>query len=307
MAQNSTDFKAVILAGGSGERFWPLSTSEKPKQFLDIFGGKSLIAQSVSRLGKVVKPENVYVITANHLVSLTRKELKGIPKKNIIGEPMRRDTGAAVALGVKTAGKGVIAFFPADQLVTNVKAFQVSLKEAVKKAEAVDTIVTLGIKPTRPATEFGYIDPKAGKFVEKPDAKKAKALVKRGCLWNAGMFIARSEVFKSAFAKFAPELKDVSLKDYPNLKRISFDYAVMEKLPRVEVVASDCGWDDVGGYGALAKYHPELVDAEGNLVKSVAQEIKLLGVKNLIVVATAKGILVAEKSKIGDIKRLFAK
>ena len=201
-----SDFKAIILAGGSGERFWPLSTPEKPKQFLRVFGGESLIRQSVGRLKGLVKPKDVFVITSNALVAATRKELPEIPKQNIIGEPMRRDTGAAVALGVGVAGKGVLGFFPSDQLVAKPVAFRKAVGEAVARAKAKDAIVTLGIKPTFPATGFGYVDPKSGRFVEKPNVAKAKAYLKKGYLWNAGMFIGRAETFKAAFAAHAPAL-----------------------------------------------------------------------------------------------------
>ena len=169
-----SDFKAIIPAGGSGERFWPLSTPERPKQFLSVFGNESLIRQSVSRLKGLVKPKDVYVITAKALVGVTRKELPEIPKANVIGEPMRRDTGAAVALGVGVAGKGVLGFFPADQIAANPAGFRKAVSAAIARAKKTDAIVTIGIKPTFPATGFGYVNPQSGQFVEKPDEKKPR-------------------------------------------------------------------------------------------------------------------------------------
>ena len=192
---STSTFKAVILAGGSGERFWPLSTPERPKQFLRVFGGASLIRQAVSRLDGLVSPKDVFVVTAKNLVAATQKELPELPKGNILGEPMRRDTGAAVALGVGLAASDadpVIGFFSSDQMVANSKAFRKVVSKAVALARRKSVIVTLGIKPTYPATCFGYISPKTRTFVEKPDAKKAKKYVKAGYLWNAGMFIARA-------------------------------------------------------------------------------------------------------------------
>jgi len=334
-------FKAIILAGGSGERFWPLSTPERPKQFLSVFGGESLIRQSVSRLKGLVKPEDVYVITSKALVAATRRELPEVPKANIVGEPMRRDTGAAVALGVGIAGEGVLGFFPSDQLVTKPERFRKTLRKAIGLAKQVKVkgegerrtcsspIVTIGIRPEFPSTSFGYVDPKSGRFIEKPDARKAKAYLKKGYLWNAGMFIGKAEAFRAAFAAYAPELVSISTirrfddstirRFYDALPRISFDYAVMEKLPRVAVVKGDFGWDDVGSYGAFDRYFPHdsrgnvregpctVVEADGNICVARAARISLLGVKNLVIVTTPDSVLVADKSRLTEMKKLFGK
>lgn len=334
------DFKAIILAGGSGERFWPLSTVKKPKQFLSVFGDESLIRQSVSRLKGLVKPENVFVVTSKALVAVTRRELPEIPRANIIGEPMRRDTGAAVALGVAVAGTGVLGFFPADQIVTKPAAFRATLKEAVRRAES-SSIVTIGIQPTYPATGFGYVDPKTGKFVEKPNAQKAKNYLRKGYCWNAGMFIGKAESFRAAFAAYAPALLPLTshlsppsfdlqpltsdlprshpslAKLYISLPRISFDYAVMEKLPRVEVVKGDFGWDDVGSFAAFDKHFARGKDGnialgdvhavESTNCTAVAKgaKIALLGVKDLVVVTTKEAVLVVAKDKVAELKKLF--
>ena len=341
----SGTFKAVILAGGSGERFWPLSTPERPKQFLRVFGGASLIRQAVSRLDGLVSPRDVFVVTAKNLVAATRKELPEVPKGNILGEPMRRDTGAAVALGVGLAtgdGDPVVGFFSSDQMVANPKAFRKVVLKAVALARRKPVIVTLGIKPTYPATCFGYISPKTRTFVEKPDAKTAKKYVKAGYLWNAGMFIARASTFRGAFAAHAPELERLTrletdgtnrtdgtrsrstaiaggslAKLYSALPKISFDYAVMEKAKNVEVVPSDFGWDDVGSFAAFDKYFPHdsrgnvregpcnVVEADGNICVARSARISLLGVKNLVVVTTPDAVLVADKSRLTDMKKLF--
>ena len=317
-------FKAIILAGGSGERFWPLSTPENPKQFLRVFGGESLIRQSVSRLKGLVKPKDVFVITSKALVAATRRELPEIPKANIVGEPMRRDTGAAVALGVGVAGQGVLGFFSSDQLATKPEKFRKAVSAAIAKAKRTDAIVTIGIKPEYPATGFGYVNPKTGQFVEKPNERKAKEYLRKGYLWNAGMFIGRSEAFKSAFAEFAPALLPLAASSvsrlasfYEKLPKISFDYAVMEKLKNVKVVKGDFGWDDVGSYGAFDKYFPHdsrgnvregpctVVEADGNICVARSARISLLGVKNLVVVTTPDSVLVADKSRITEMKKLF--
>ena len=318
-------FKAIILAGGSGERFWPLSTPEKPKQFLRVFGGESLIRQSVSRLKGLVEARDIFVITSKALVAATRKELPEVPKANVIGEPMRRDTGAAVALGVGVAGSGVLGFFSSDQLATNPVKFRKTVAAAIAKAMRKDAIVTIGIKPEYPATGFGYVDPKSGRFVEKPNEAKARQYLKKGYLWNAGMFIGRAEIFKAAFAAHAPALVPLlsspvsRLKSsYESLPRISFDYAVMEKLKNVEVVKGDFGWDDVGSYGAFDKYFPHdsrgnvregpctVVEADGNICVARSARISLLGVKNLVVVTTPDAVLVADRGRVTELKKLFA-
>ena len=320
-----SEFKAVILAGGSGERFWPLSTPERPKQFLNVFGGESLIRQAFTRLSGLVRPEDVFVVTSAALVDATRRELPELPRGNVVGEPMRRDTGAAVALGVAVAGDGTLGFFPADQMVAKPKAFRRAVSRAIATAERRDTIVTIGVRPTYPATSFGYVDPKRGTFVEKPDARKAARYLRLGFLWNAGMFIARSSVFRDAFAAHAPSLLPLlsyggsrHLRSvYEPLPRISFDYAVMEKLPRVAVVKGDFGWDDVGSYGAFDRYFPHdsrgnvregpctVVEADDNICVARSARISLLGVKNLVVVTTPDAVLVADKSRLADMKRLF--
>ena len=332
----SGTFKAVILAGGSGERFWPLSTPERPKQFLRVFGGESLIRQALARLDGLVAPEDAFVVTTKSLVAATRKELPEVPKGNIIGEPMRRDTGAAVALGVGLAAGAddpVIGFFSSDQMVAKPKEFRKVVKKAVALARRRPAIVTIGIKPDYPATCFGYISPKTRAFVEKPDAEKAKKYVKAGYLWNAGMFIARASVFRGAFAAHAPELEKLAnigggvgpiapaklARLYAALPKISFDYAVMEKAKNVEVVPGDFGWDDVGSFAAFDKYFPHdargnvregpctVVEADGNICVARSARISLLGVKNLVVVTTPNAVLVAEKSRLTEMKRLFAK
>ena len=158
-------FRAVILAGGAGERFWPISTEARPKQFLDVFGGKSLIGQCAGRLKGVACAEGVFVVTTKGLLAATRRELADIPRRNIAGEPMRRNTCAAVALGLGLAGgegSDVVGFFPADQLVAKPVAFRAALKKAIAVARRSDAIVTLGIKPDHPSPAFGYVEPGSG-------------------------------------------------------------------------------------------------------------------------------------------------
>lgn len=329
-------FKAVILAGGSGERFWPLSTPERPKQFLSVFGGESLIRQSVSRLGGLAGPEDTFVVTSHALAAATVAELPELDRSHVVGETMRRDTGPAVALGVGIAapkGDPVVGFFPSDHLIGSPARFRATLRKAIALARKGESIVVIGIMPSYPATAFGYVDPVKGRFVEKPDLAKAKRYLKAGYLWNAGMFIARASVFRRALELCAPALAGLAAPGgvsvralgaaYEPLPRISFDYAVMEHVSRgvgglgVAVVPGDFGWDDVGGYGAFDKYYPHdadgnvregecrAVDSSGNICVARAASISLVGVKNLVVVTTPDAVLVADKSHLSEMKRLF--
>ena len=329
-------FKAVILAGGSGERFWPLSTPERPKQFLSVFGGESLIRQSVARLGGLAGPEDTFVVTSHALAAATVAELPELDRSHVVGEPMRRDTGPAVALGVGIAapeGDPVVEFFPSDHLIGSPARFRATLRKAIALARKGESIVVIGIMPSYPATAFGYVDPVKGRFVEKPDLAKAKRYLKAGYLWNAGMFIARASVFRRALELCAPALAGLAAPGgvsvralgaaYEPLPRISFDYAVMEHVSRgvgglgVAVVPGDFGWDDVGGYGAFDKYYPHdadgnvregecrAVDSSGNICVARAASISLVGVKNLVVVTTRDAVLVADKSHLSEMKRLF--
>ena len=344
-------FHAVILSGGSGERFWPLSTPARPKQFLTVFGGKSLLRQAVDRLDGLVPPERIHVVTAKSLMAATRRELPEIPRANLVGEPCRRDTGAAVAVACaqveRIAGENaVVAILTADQLMADVKAFRRMLADAAIAAAKTRSIVTMGVAPTYPATGFGYIRfgakvPVAAKtefrrvsaFVEKPDERTAKRYLASGdYVWNAGMFVWRVDTMKRALVEHAPALaileaaaadpknrvSSVVAKLYPQLPKISFDYAVMEKARDVVVSSGDFGWDDVGTWSSAAKHLPS--DARGNVVKgavtlldaestvAVAEgpRIAALGVKDLVVVTTKDAVLVAHKSRAQDLKKLLA-
>ena len=335
----NSKFSAVILAGGSGERFWPLSTPDRPKQFLDYFGGQSLIRQTVSRLDGFVRIEDTFVLTTKELRSATVKELRELPSANIVSEPVRRDTLAAIALGVGVSGRDddcVIGFFPSDHLVNKNTKFRAALRKAVSLAGSKNCIVTIGVKPACASTAFGYIDPVTGRFFEKPDKSAAGKYIDAGFLWNAGMFFARAGVFRTLFNKYAPAVLPLSqgrvgksrlAAFYSSLAKISFDYAVMEKLPQkpalkrgdtvLEVVTGDFGWDDVGGYGAFDKYFPHdengnvregectAVESESNICIARGAKLSLLGVKNLIVVSTAGNVLVADKSRAAELKKLF--
>lgn len=256
---------AIILAGGCGERLWPLSTPENPKQFLKIFDDKALILQAVERVDGFVPIENILVVTAQSLVKRTRKELPMLPAGNIVGEPCRRNTAAAVALAVREAKRrggeaSVCCILTADHLISSTAKFRSALKRAVVLADKSDAIVTIGIKPTRPETGFGYIDSTQCKFVEKPNAQTARKYLKAGTFfWNSGMFIFKTSVMEAELSRFLPKTASLITarnwkKVYPTLDSISIDYAVMEKTTRLQMVPASFKWDDVGSFEAISAH-----------------------------------------------------
>jgi mannose-1-phosphate guanylyltransferase len=287
---------AVIMAGGKGERFWPLSTSKHPKQLLALVGDKPLIAQAADRLEGLVSPENVFVVTNADLVDATREAAPQLPPENIVGEPIGRDTAAAVACGgalVKAKDpNGVFAVLTADQVMGDREVFSVTLKGGMDLAEQNNILVTIGIEPTFPSTGFGYIESgerfqtlenvefrKAVRFVEKPDEATATAYLSTGrFFWNSGMFIWSVQSLEEAFGAHCPEMK--KLMDtltgfavdgnitagmdatYPSLGKISIDYALMESADNIVMACGTFAWDDVGSWPALESHFPQ--DAGGN-------------------------------------------
>lgn len=321
---------AIIIAGGSGERLWPLSTPERPKQFVELFGGKPLIRHAMDRLAGFVAPSNVLVVTAKSLVAQTKKALPALPAENILAEPCRRNTAPAVALATREAKKrggsdAVCCILTADQLMEPEAEFRKALKKAVTLAYRGRKIVTLGIKPTYAATGFGYIDTaaKPPRFVEKPDAKKAARFLKKGTfLWNSGMFIYRADVMEAALREFAPDTaRLMDAKDwkriYPSLESISIDYAVMEKSKDIAVVPASFKWDDVGSWNSVPGRFEHDADGNTRIGKTAVYDVKdsvvistsdhltaLVGMKDVVVVHTDKVTLVCARSKAQDVKKL---
>ena len=299
---------AVIMAGGRGERFWPLSTVARPKQFLTLFGGRTLLTQAVDRLAGLIPPERILIITSRALVPATCEAAWNLPAENIIGEPQGRDTAAACALACALVSQrdqqGVACILTADQLMADVEAFRRILADSVTVAAAHDVIVTIGVEPTYPATGFGYVETagkletgtattfqRALRFVEKPDAKVAAEYLAGGrhC-WNAGMFIWRVTVMQQAMAQHAPQLLELcrqaaatppagldALLDtiYPRLARISVDFAIMEHLQNIVVARGAFGWDDVGTWSAVASHIA--ADAAGNVVVGACEAVDAIG------------------------------
>jgi len=343
----------VIMAGGRGERFWPQSRESTPKHLLPIVGDKPMLTQTVDRVTGVVPAENIFVITTQAQLEGCRQACPDLPLANIVAEPVGRDTAAATGLAmllVKHRNAGAtFAMLPADHVIRDTAEYAKLLNVAFEAAESADVLVTLGIKPGAPETGFGYIH-RAGpwrkiggrdvmqveRFVEKPDHETAQRYYKSGeYYWNAGMFVWRVPVVEAAFKAHAPELHagllklDAAVKAaggwaaglaqvYPSLKKISVDYAVMEKSRNVVVVPATFDWDDVGAWPALAKHlapdehgnvlrgHAVVEKGSNNIVISTdGHLVGAVGVSNLVVVHTPGATLVCPKERAQDIKALL--
>ncbi len=286
---------ALILAGGSGERFWPLSRRNRAKQLLRLVSERTLLEETVARLEGFVPTERILILTNIEQEKGVRDLLEGFPKQNIIAEPTKRDTAAAVALGAGWVAardhSATMLAFPADHVIADRAAFQETMKTAAGAAEETGALVTIGIKPTWACPGFGYIEQgepvrlrsdgkiavhRVVRFREKPNTDLAESFLRKGNFrWNAGMFVWSVPTVLSEFNRHAPELADFisqvrSPKDldkilherFAKLPRISFDYAIMEKAEHVLVVEASFDWDDVGSWQAVARYFKK--DEHGN-------------------------------------------
>ncbi|MGI5869791.1 MAG: mannose-1-phosphate guanylyltransferase [Kiritimatiellia bacterium] len=291
----SKNLHAVIMAGGRGERFWPVSRFSRPKQFVTLFGGKPLLAIAVERLQGLVPPENVLIVTSADLVALSREALPEVPPENVLGEPFGRDTAAACALGTawaawKGGDSATVAVLTADHLIARPDVFRQTLRDTAALVAREGKIGVMGIVPQYPATGYGYLEagaPVEGaggatsfmdvkRFVEKPDEATAKQYVASGRhFWNSGMFLWSVGTFMDALKSFRPPLFEMAermrgkfgepdfdaalLAEYEKLDRISVDYAIMEKARNLVAARGDFGWDDVGTWVSAAD-HFEKVD-----------------------------------------------
>jgi len=276
MNDHSLRRAVVILAGGAGTRLRPLSSEERPKQFLNLFAGRSLLQLTWDRVAPLVPPDAVFVSTHEGYRSLVIEQLPLLPAANILAEPSRRNTGPAIALCTfaladRFGPATTVAFLPSDHFIADANAFVGVLGRALDVAAATDFLVTIGIQPTHPDTGFGYLQLSNEElapgvvrllcFTEKPSAEEAAAFLRSGDYhWNGGMFVWRTDAFRRELATAAPELVDVSNATYDAMPSISIDYALMEKAKNVATVRGEFGWSDVGTFGALRKAGAEIPD-----------------------------------------------
>ena len=270
----------VIMAGGIGSRFWPISTQKFPKQFQDILGvGRTMIQQTYDRISKIIPNENIFVITNKEYVALSQHQLPELPTENIVGEPLMKNTAACnLYMANKIAEinpNAMMIVLPADHLILKEQTFLDKVEFAFKTVSEKDYLVTLGITPTRPDTGYGYIqfDEKKNEdlhkvisFTEKPILEIAKTFLESGdFLWNAGIFVWSTKSIQKAFTKYLPEMMQHftsceynSEKEnhcieviYPKLQKISIDNGILEKAKNVYVIPADLGWSDVGTWTSV--------------------------------------------------------
>lgn len=334
---------ALILAGGSGTRFWPLSRRRNPKQLLALEGERSLLRETFERLRPSIEPEAVWVCTTEALAERARADLPEVPQEQILLEPEGRNTAPAIGWSVRSmpeaARRGVVAVLPADHRVGDAAAFRETLERAARIVEREDRVMTLGVIPRRAETGYGYLElePQTGpegdrrvrRFVEKPSAETAAHFVASGnYLWNAGIFVFRGSTLLGILERLQPALsrglEEIAaaperLRElYRRLPADSIDYAVMEKLDGISTLPLDCGWSDLGSWEALDEVLLEdgqgntgrgdrlAVDAHGNLLFADAGTIAVLGIEGLVVVRTGDAVLVCPKSRSQEVKQLVS-
>ena len=323
------------MAGGVGSRFWPMSTPECPKQFIDVMGcGRTFIQLTLDRFRGVVLPENVWVVTSQAYADIVREPLPEVPTENILLEPCRRNTAPCIAYVSwkikKKNPKANLVITPSDHMVTDVEEFRRVINSALSFTAQSDAIVTLGMHPTRPETGYGYIQADLGSssvrnkeifrvdsFREKPDLETAQQYIQnRNYFWNAGIFIWNVRTIVNAYRMYQPTLaklfEDISSaygtpeeqavldSRYPECENISVDYAIMEKAEEMFVCPADFGWSDLGTWGSLLAQTKH--DMHGNSV--IGPNISVFDTKNCIIHATEEkkvvvqgldGYIVAEK------------
>src|SRR4030095_5313102 len=272
----------AIMAGGIGSRFWPMSRTNYPKQFLDILGtGKTLIQQTFERYAKVVPEENIYVVTSSEVLPLVKKQLPEMPEENILSEPFRKNTAPCLAYIsfklIKKDPKACMVAAPSDHLILEIDEFVKTTRSALNFVDHLNSFVTLGVTPTYPNTGYGYIQHdtieaapgifKVKTFTEKPNIELAKTFIASGdFLWNAGIFFWKVKNILTAFEKYLPEMYEVfaSEKDkfntdeekeaieqiYPQCTNISIDFGIMEKADNVYIIPASFGWSDLGTWNS---------------------------------------------------------
>lgn len=319
--QNSNYF-VIIMAGGVGSRFWPMSRSLFPKQFHDILGtGKTLLQDTFDRFASFIPSENIYIVTNEKYFDLVKDQLPAVNDHQVLLEPMGRNTAPCVAYAAykirKICPEAVFVVAPADHLIRREVDFQTNIMLGLEACERNDMIMTLGIKPTRPDTGYGYIQyifDNSGKgyfkvktFTEKPNLEVAKSFIRSGdYIWNGGIFIFSAQVITKSFDSFMPDMgeqfneltpyyytpeeQNKVNEVYATCKSISIDYGIMEKAENVFTIPSDFGWSDLGTWGSV--YENSQLDAESNTLtaKTLAYEVK-----NCVIRSTNKQKILAIK------------
>jgi mannose-1-phosphate guanylyltransferase len=328
----------VVLAGGVGTRFWPLSTSERPKQLLPLAGDQPLLVESVERALPLAVPERVLVVTSAALAPAIRQALPGVPPDQVLAEPFAASTAPALAWATAHAARrdpdASVVSLHADWTVADPAAFRRAAAAALDLAASADVLVTVGAKPVRPEIGYGYVVPgealaggarRIAHFVEKPDAQRAQALIADGALWNTGLFAWTARRFRAELEAHTPELAgglpaldagDVE-RFYRASRPVSVDVGVFERTSRGAVLAGDFGWDDVGSWAALRRVRPHdahgnvgvgdvhLVDCDGCVVWSDEGTTVVAGLSDMVVVRTRGITLVTTAARAPELKKML--
>ncbi len=321
----------LIMAGGSGTRFWPRSKTQKPKQYLNIFGESSLLQDTIKRFATFTEKENIYIVSSATQAKVLEEQTPMLPKQNLIYEPVGRNTLPCIGLAAMYAERenpdGIMVVSPSDHLITNNQLFEDTVLAAVKIADKRDGIVTIGITPSYPATGYGYVKTKEDitgsekiaqfkveRFVEKPDEKTASEYLKQGGFyWNSGLFVFKVSVFLEAVEKFAPELYADLRKiqtDFGNptyeetldtiyraVKGISVDYGIMEHADNIFLVEGNFDWNDLGSWESV--YLTDKKDENGNAGSGEALLVDtknsyVYSDKNLVAVVGLEDVIVVQ-------------
>ena len=325
----------VIMAGGKGTRFWPRSVDTMPKQFLHFHSNKTLIQETVDRFRKIVPASNLFIAVPERYLHLVEEQLPGFSANQLIVEPQQKDTAACIALAasrfIRSGDDAPVVFVPSDQYVAEDEPFLEAVRVAVTTAEQPGAIATLGIEPSRPETGFGYLQTSpdirsdgqpAGvrrvlRFLEKPSEERAAHLIAEpDVYWNSGIFVCRPSTIADSLARFQPAIWN-SLQEHPGddeaayaaMPQLSIDYAVMELADSLYCIPVRCGWDDIGSWAALRRHlapdsggnvikgSASLAESTGNIIFIEDKEALIVGVRDLIVVSTATGLLICPKSE----------
>lgn len=329
---------AVVLAGGIGSRFWPLSTPARPKQLLPLVTSEPLLCDAVDRLRPIVPMDRVLILTNQQLVPAIARLVPDMPTTNVIAEPRAGGTAAALTWAAQEIARragpsAVMISVHADWAVADPTGFQRAVVRAAEVAERHDALVTVGVVPTRADPGFGYIQPgepldgdvrRVARFVEKPERARAEEMRRDGYLWNSGIFVWRVGDFLDDVRRLTPEIAsalhahaDDIAAFFAAVTPISVDVGVLERSNRVAVLAGSFGWDDVGTWGALKRVranddagnalhgHVYAVDSRDNVVHASEATVVLYGVSNVVVVAHDGLVLITTVDRSSDLKTLM--
>jgi len=330
--------KAVIMAGGRGERFWPLSRESFPKHLISLTGGKSLLQETLERIKPLIPARDVLVVTRSSLRRIVERQLPQVPKKNIISEPVGRNTAPCVGLAAKMIrGNAVMVVLPADHMIQRQKRFLSIMKKAAALAQETESLITIGIKPSYPATGYGYIEVgkrvggqvfRVKRFVEKPDKKKAEKFFRSGrFFWNSGMFVWKKSVILKAMQDYMPSLcrglETISSgninKIYPRLPNVSIDYGIMEKAMNSLVIPANFSWEDLGSWESLEKFlsrdenknaifgRVSTIDSRNCIMVNRKGLLSTIGISDLVIISTEDATLVFPRGKAQEVKKLVEK